>query len=71
MPTRICTIGHSTRSFDEVLEMLRGHDIVCPADGRSFPSSTKPAVLDGNARIRDSRLTYPPPDPAPATKSPS
>ncbi|MFJ9668913.1 DUF488 family protein [Streptomyces sp. NPDC101219] len=35
------TVGHSTRTFDEVLEMLRAHDITCLVDVRSFPSSRK------------------------------
>ncbi|MGW6296129.1 DUF488 domain-containing protein [Streptomyces sp. NPDC055058] len=35
------TVGHSTRTFAEVLEMLRAHDITCLVDVRSFPSSRK------------------------------
>ncbi|CAL9331475.1 hypothetical protein SUDANB70_00086 [Streptomyces sp. enrichment culture] len=35
------TVGHSTRTFDEVLEMLRVHDISCLVDVRSFPASRK------------------------------
>ena len=38
---RIWTIGHSTRGFGEVLQMLRDHDITCLVDVRSFPSSRK------------------------------
>ena len=38
---RIYTIGHSTRTFDEVLEMLRRNDIDLLADIRSFPGSRK------------------------------
>ncbi|MEU9068549.1 DUF488 domain-containing protein [Streptomyces sp. NPDC048306] len=41
MGGRVYTIGHSTRGFDEVLEMLRGHDITCLVDVRSYPSSRK------------------------------
>lgn len=41
MTNRICTVGHSTRDFDEMLEMLRNHGITCLADVRSFPSSRK------------------------------
>ncbi|MFD4262124.1 DUF488 family protein [Streptomyces sp. NPDC058534] len=41
MTNRICTVGHSTRDFDEVLEMLRSNDITCLVDVRSFPSSKK------------------------------
>ncbi|WLQ32065.1 DUF488 domain-containing protein [Streptomyces castrisilvae] len=38
---RICTVGHSTREFDELLELLRGNDVTCLADVRSFPSSRR------------------------------
>ncbi|WP_406674713.1 DUF488 domain-containing protein [Nonomuraea sp. N2-4H] len=41
MTNRVCTIGHSNRAFDEVLEMLRAHDVTCLVDVRSFPSSRK------------------------------
>ncbi|MFB7595835.1 DUF488 family protein [Streptomyces sp. NPDC056160] len=41
MANRICTVGHSTRDFDEVLEMLRENDVTCLVDVRSFPSSRK------------------------------
>ncbi|MDQ0988927.1 DUF488 family protein [Streptomyces sp. V3I7] len=41
MTNRICTVGHSTRDFDELLEMLRNNDITCLVDVRSFPSSRK------------------------------
>ncbi|GGX97583.1 DUF488 domain-containing protein [Streptomyces anandii] len=41
MTNRICTVGHSTREFGEVLEMLRANDITCLVDVRSFPSSRK------------------------------
>ncbi|MFD5653467.1 DUF488 family protein [Streptomyces sp. NPDC127039] len=39
--SRVHTIGHSTRAFDEVLDMLRSHDITCLVDVRSYPSSRK------------------------------
>jgi alkylated DNA nucleotide flippase Atl1 len=35
----VLTIGHSTRSFDEVLSMLRVNDITDLVDVRAFPSS--------------------------------
>ncbi|GAB3653634.1 DUF488 domain-containing protein [Actinocorallia lasiicapitis] len=38
---RICTIGHSTRDFDEVVTMLRNNDVDTLVDVRSFPSSRK------------------------------
>lgn len=41
MTNRICTIGHSTREFDEVLRMLRSNDITCLVDVRAFPASRK------------------------------
>ncbi|MET8964830.1 DUF488 domain-containing protein [Streptomyces sp. NPDC004074] len=41
MTHRICTIGHSTRGFAEVLQMLRDHGITCLVDVRSFPASRK------------------------------
>jgi len=41
MTNRICTVGHSTRTFDEMLELLRNNQISCLADVRSYPSSRK------------------------------
>jgi uncharacterized protein (DUF488 family) len=41
MANRICTVGHSTRDFDEMLTMLRNNGITCLVDVRSFPSSRK------------------------------
>lgn len=41
MTNRICTIGHSTREFDEVVTMLRANEIDHLVDVRSFPSSRK------------------------------
>lgn len=41
MTNRICTVGHSTRDFGEIVEMLRNNDITCVVDVRSFPSSRK------------------------------
>ena len=40
-PHIVYTIGHSTRTFDEVLLMLRAHGITALVDVRSFPSSRK------------------------------
>lgn len=39
--TTVFTIGHSTRNFDELLGMLRAHDVNVLADVRSYPSSRK------------------------------
>ncbi|MEU1367791.1 DUF488 domain-containing protein [Streptomyces sp. NPDC005803] len=41
MTNRICTVGHSTRAFDDMLELLRTNEISCLVDVRSFPSSRK------------------------------
>jgi len=38
---RIWTIGHSTRTFEELLDMLRSFEIEIVADIRSFPGSRK------------------------------
>jgi len=37
----IYTIGHSTRSFDELVAALRGHGITTLVDIRSFPQSRR------------------------------
>ncbi|MER7788092.1 DUF488 domain-containing protein [Streptomyces sp. NPDC097640] len=41
MANRICTVGHSTRDFGEMLAILRNHEISHLVDVRSFPSSRK------------------------------
>ena len=52
MTNRICTVGHSSRDFDEMLAMLRNNDITHLVDVRSFPSSGKfpqwnqPAIIN-------------------------
>ena len=38
---RVFTVGHSTRSFDEVLEMLTTNGVTALVDVRSYPSSRK------------------------------
>ncbi|MGW4304297.1 DUF488 domain-containing protein [Streptomyces sp. NPDC004376] len=38
---RVCTVGHSTRDFDDVVAMLRENGITHLVDVRSFPSSRK------------------------------
>src|SRR6476661_3512994 len=35
------TIGHSTRTLDELVEVLRGHSIATLVDIRSFPMSRR------------------------------
>ncbi len=51
MTNRICTVGHSTRDFEEVLELLRSNEITCLVDVRSFPSSRKFPQWDQHAVI--------------------
>ncbi|MFZ4184200.1 DUF488 family protein [Streptomyces sp. R02] len=41
MTNRVYTIGHSTRTFDEVLSMLRNNGITHLVDVRSYPASRK------------------------------
>jgi uncharacterized protein (DUF488 family) len=41
MTNRICTVGHSSRDFDEMLAMLQNNEITHLVDVRSFPSSRK------------------------------
>ena len=39
--THLYTVGHSTRSPEEFIEVLREHDIRIVTDVRSFPSSDR------------------------------
>ena len=39
MANRVYTIGHSTRTFEEVLSVLQTHEITHLVDVRSFPAS--------------------------------
>lgn len=41
MPPRLLTIGHSTRSLDTFLELLRAHDVATVADVRRLPGSNR------------------------------
>jgi uncharacterized protein (DUF488 family) len=41
MIPRIWTVGHSTRTLEEFLALLRSHDIESVADVRRFPASRK------------------------------
>lgn len=41
MPQIIHTIGHSTRRFDELRDLLRAHGVVQLADVRTIPSSRR------------------------------
>ncbi len=40
-PERIMTIGHSTRTADEFLALLRAHDVTAVADVRTVPRSRR------------------------------
>lgn len=40
-PAVIYTIGHSTRSFDELVAMVRPHGVTALADVRAFPKSRR------------------------------
>jgi uncharacterized protein (DUF488 family) len=40
-PQTLWTIGHSTRSIDEFLQLLKSHDIKVLADVRRFPGSRR------------------------------
>jgi uncharacterized protein (DUF488 family) len=52
MTNRICTVGHSSRAFDEMLAMLQNNEVTHLVDVRAFPSSRKfpqwnqPAIID-------------------------
>jgi uncharacterized protein (DUF488 family) len=48
---RVCTIGHSTREFDEVVGMLRNNNVTCLVDVRRFPSSRKFPQWDRSAIV--------------------
>ena len=41
LPPVLYTVGHSTRSFDELLELLRAHGVTQLADVRTVPKSRR------------------------------
>ena len=45
----IYTIGHSTRTFDDFLALLREHGIECVVDVRSIPRSRRYPQFNGDA----------------------
>ena len=51
---QICTIGHSTRSFEEFLRILKYYDIEVLVDVRRFPRSRRSPHF--NKEILESRL---------------
>ena len=38
---KIYTVGHSTRTFDALVHLLRAHDVTAVADVRAFPKSRR------------------------------
>ena len=38
---KVHTVGHSTRSLDEMVEMLQAHGVTAIADVRRFPGSRR------------------------------
>jgi uncharacterized protein (DUF488 family) len=53
--TEVFTIGHSTRSLDELVALLRAHGIACVVDIRSVPRSRRNPQFDTTALRRDLR----------------
>ncbi|MGH9054768.1 MAG: DUF488 family protein, partial [Acidimicrobiales bacterium] len=51
MSEAVFTLGHSTRTLDEVVAMLRQHGIGCLVDVRSFPASRKNPQWNQNAVV--------------------
>jgi uncharacterized protein (DUF488 family) len=48
MPTTIYTIGHSTRTFDEFVEILEAHGITMLVDIRTIPKSRHNPQFNGD-----------------------
>ncbi len=51
-PVRIYTIGHSTRSFEEFLALLRAHGVQQVADIRTIPRSRRHPQFERDALAR-------------------
>jgi uncharacterized protein (DUF488 family) len=57
----IWTVGHSTRSWDEFLDLLREHEIGLLVDVRHYPGSARAPWTDQTvlgAHLREARLSY-------------
>jgi hypothetical protein len=54
--TQIYSVGHSTRSQDDFMELLRSFQIVQLADIRTLPGSKRYPQF---AKVEGTRLTYP------------
>src|SRR5581483_11197259 len=60
-PAVVYTIGHSTRSLDELLALLHAHGITQLADVRTVPGSRRHPHFGGDALSRSlpaARITY-------------
>ena len=58
---RVYTIGHSTRTFDELVALLRSFDVAVVADIRTIPRSRHNPQFEGDAlkaALRRRRLQY-------------
>ena len=51
-PATVWTIGHSTRSLEQLIEILRHHQIEAIADVRRFPGSRRLPQF-GEAALRE------------------
>jgi uncharacterized protein (DUF488 family) len=49
----VWTVGHSTRTLDEVVALARGHGITVIADVRKIPRSRRHPHFNGDALARD------------------
>jgi 3-methyladenine DNA glycosylase/8-oxoguanine DNA glycosylase len=58
---RVFTVGHSTRTLDELVELLRAFDITVLADIRTIPKSRHNPQFNGvtlRSRLRSRRIRY-------------
>jgi uncharacterized protein (DUF488 family) len=61
IPTVVFTIGHSTRSLEELVEMLRAHDVRRLVDVRTMPRSRHNPQFNRDTlgkALRNRRLNY-------------
>ena len=57
----VYSIGHSTRSFDELIALLKEHDIELLADVRRYPASRRHPQFNRNAleaNLRPAHIEY-------------
>lgn len=58
---RLYTVGHSTRTLDELVELLRAFEVTVLADIRTIPKSRHNPQFNGDAlrtRLRSRRIRY-------------